>query len=294
MRWISLLSSVFFFGISTLCLGQQIDLGEGDIDFQRIPFKAEFMRKNGIVEIEVETLEKKSNRPIRSSGHSVNYHFNERGHCAHRTTFRSLRGRQDSVLESFGLDPQTSGFETYLRKDQRGLYREEYEVRDEITTIHKYRGSEDAPKDLSHVDIEYIVKSKKENTDTYTTLNSDSLPYKRVHFVYSDLGYLISKKEEFLVSRDQTETNFSYNSKGKLAFRTTEKEGTETMWSYEYDETGSLWKLFKREAGKLVWRKEILYNKKGYIDAIITKQESTEDIRIERFYYTEQDDEQQP
>ena len=88
-----------------------------------------------------------------------------------------------------------------------------------------------------------------------------------------------------LVTRERISTSYSYNEQGKLAMRTEQKKDLQETWSFTYEESGLLWRVLYRKENTLIWRKEILHDERGLITAIITKDEASEDIKIERFSY---------
>lgn len=284
LLWSKLLSISLALTFWASAFPQQVDLGDGDIDFLRLPFKAEFIARNHISAIVVEEQLKPSNDAIRATGRTSRYYFGENGACLERSTYRSLRGRLDTIVESFGLDHKGLSMLTYRRADQRGIYREVFERRADTLNLCRYRGKEGS-ETMTFLSCESVVTSRGDNQVIKTIFNDSGLPYKRTTDSYNSEGYLIEREVEMLVTRERSSTSYSYNDQGKLAMRAEQKKDLQETWSYTYEESGLLWRVLYRKDNTLIWRKEILHDERGLITAIITKDEASEDIKIERFSY---------
>ncbi|WP_306640486.1 hypothetical protein [Sanyastnella coralliicola] len=284
MHWIKFVSSLLFLFISMHSHGQQIDLGDGDVDFLKLPFNQRFISRNDIKTIMVDEQMKRSNQAIKDTGKRTVYEFSTEGDCTARSTYRSLRGRLDTIVESFGLDHEKLDMLTYRREDQRGVYTETFEIRGDTTEVCRYRGKEGEER-RSFLSCESLVHKKLPKEDRITTLNEQGLPYQERIDYYDDNGYLEQRTVKMLVTRQERKTQYAYDEKGRLSIRSREVNDVQEQWSYSYDESGLLWRVVYREDNQLIWRKEILHDEGGFITAIITKDEATEDIVIERFSY---------
>lgn len=263
---------------------QQIDLGTGDIDFLALPFHQDFISNNRIVEITVEEQIKRSNQSIRPSGLKKIYAFNADGRCTDRSTYRERYGRTDTIFEAYRLSP-TDKVIQYDRKDRGGYYRESFERRGDTLTICSYRGK--TRDDLATwMGCEHQVTSQTERGEEVTLLNENMLPYRRRNMVFNGDGYLEQMTERYVVSQRVQTTTYTYNDHGRLSFRRRESDKVTEEWSYSYDDVdGALTEVLYRREGELIWRRAIVQDDQGKIAAILTMDQATEDIIIEKFTY---------
>lgn len=263
---------------------QQINLGTGDIDFLALPFHQDFIRNNRIVEITVEEQIKRSNQSIRPSGLKKIYTFNADGRCTDRSTYRERYGRTDTIFEAYRLSP-TDKVIQYDRKDRGGYYREAFERRGDTLTICSYRGK--TRDDLATwMGCEHQVTSQTERGEEVTLLNENMLPYRRRNMVFNGDGYLEQMTERYVVSQRVQTTTYTYNDHGRLRFRRRESDKGTEEWTYAYDDVdGALTEVLYRQDGELIWRRAIVQDDQGKIAAILTMDQATEDIIIEKFTY---------
>lgn len=284
MRWISWASLSLIVLLSTYRSdGQQIDLGTGDIDFLQLPFHRDFIRHNRITTIEVEEQLKRSNQPIRLSGLRKTYTFSGDGQCTSRSTYRDRYGRTDTIFEAYRLSPNDNVLH-YDRKDRGGFYRETFVHSGDTLTVCSYRGKS---YDLlsTWLSCEHQITTRRGTIEETIILNENHLPYRKRSREFNTEGYLAKMQEEYIISRKTSETTYTYNDHGRLQFRRrTSDKGTEE-WSYIYDFDGILTEVYYRIGGELVWRRTIVQDDFGRIAAILTLDQATEDIVIEKFTY---------
>lgn len=279
-----LLASLFFVFSPYRADAQQIDLGTGDIDFLALPFNQDFIRHNSIAEITVEEQIKRSNQSIRPSGLKKIYGFDPDGRCTERSTYRERYGRTDTIFEAYRLSP-TDKVVQYDRKDRGGYYREAFEARGDTLTICSYRGKT-REQLATWMGCEHHVTTRTANGEEVTILNENMLPYRRLNRVFDTDGYLERMTERYVISKKVQTTSYTYNDRGRLSFRRRESEKGTEEWSYAYDEVdGALQEVLYRLNGTLVWRRAIVQDDHGRIAAILTMDQATEDIIIEKFTY---------
>lgn len=263
---------------------QQIDLGTGDIDFLALPFHQDFIRNNSIAEITVEEQIKRSNQSIRPSGLKKIYSFNTDGRCTERSTYRQRYGRTDTIFEAYRLSPSDMVVQ-YDRKDRGGFYREAFEKHGDTLTICSFRGK--TREELATwMGCEHQVTRRSGKSEEVTILNENMLPYRRRSREFNADGYLIRMVERYVVSQKMKTTTYTYNDRGRLSFRRRESDKGNEEWSYTYDDVdGALEEVLYRLNGELVWRRTIVQDDHGRIAAILTMDQATEDIIIEKFTY---------
>lgn len=263
---------------------QQIDLGTGDIDFLALPFHQDFIRNNGIIEITVEEQIKRSNQTIRPSGLKKIYSFDQEGRCIDRSTYRERYGKTDTIFEAYRLSPADNVVQ-YDRKDRGGYYREAFERRGDTLTICSYRGKT-RDELATWMGCEHQVTTRTGSEEEVTLLNENMLPYRRRTRVFNVEGYLEQMIERYVVSQKVQTTTYTHNDRGKLSFRRRESDKGTEEWSYTYDEAdGALKEVLYRLDGALLWRRAVVQDDHGRIAAILTMDQATEDIIIEKFTY---------
>lgn len=265
---------------------QQLDLRSESPAEDLWSFRPEFISRNEITAIQVELEEKKSNQAIRSTGKTTRYTFTDAGTLDAVSTFRTLFGRRDTILERFGLS-ENDRLALYERNDRRGVYQERFIYAGDSVHIRRFRG-EEAQDQLAYVSSEFKVRTTTATGFKRTTYNEDGLPYLEEAFTYED-GYLKQISERYVVSKRTTVTRLHYNEVGRLHYVKQEDGNTSLEWSYEYTDDGLLKRSYHRKNGKAVWKRELLHMSSGFISAIVTKDEKSEDIQIERFTYEFED-----
>ncbi len=264
--------------------GQQIEMGSGDIDFLHLPFNQEFIRRNNIDVIRVEEQLKRSNQSIRPTGLIKEYLFDDDGRCTSRASYRDRFGRTDTIFETYRLSPSDNIIQ-YDRKDRGGYYRETFDQIGDTLKICSFKGRK---KDTltTWMSCEKQVKSISSSGEQVTTLNENGLPYLKKSMEYDSNGYLVRMVELYVVSKKQRVTNYTYNEHGRLHFRRRESNDELEEWSYLYDNVeGGLSEVFYRVNSILIWRRAIVPDDYGRIAAILTKDQATDDILIEKFSY---------
>lgn len=265
---------------------QQLDLRSEQPSEDLWNFREAFIAANNITAIEIELEEKKSNQAIRSTGRTTRYHFSSDGALEAVSTYRTLFGRKDTILEKFGLT-ENDRLTLYERNDRRGIYQEKYTYGVDSVRIRRFRGEEES-ENLAFISSELLVRSTTDNGYVRTTYNEDGLPYLEERYVFED-GYLKSITERYIVSKRTSTTRLHYNEQGRLHYVIQEDGNTSLEWSYEYTNDGLLKRSYHRKDGKGVWKRELLHSGSGYISAVVTKDEQSEDIQIERFTYEFED-----
>jgi hypothetical protein len=263
--------------------GQQIDLGSGDIDFLQLPFNTEFIRKNHVAAIHIEEQIKRNNQPIRPSGLTKTYTFSKSGQCTSRSSYRDRYGRRDTIFEHYRLSLNDNVVQ-YDRKDRGGFYRETFEHTNDTMTICSYRGKH-YDQEATWLSCEHHIKRREAGREFTTVLNENGLPYLHRERSFDHNGYLVEFSETYLISRKRTTTEYVYNERGRLQFRRRSNESINEEWSYSYDHDGTLTEVYYRVNGTLVWRRTIVQDDYGLIAAILTLDQKTEDIVIEKFRY---------
>lgn len=280
MRYTSLLISLFL--SITAALGQQLKPGESAVEFLELPFQEKFISLNHIQSISVDEQDKRTGQPIRSLNKTRTYFFNPAGQCTEVLTASLLWGRRDTILESYGIN---SSFKSYERKDQRGAYRETLEQKGDTLHICRYRNDGTQEQD-TWISCEYIITKKDQGKNVQTIYNEDKKPYLTVTKSYGEGDFLIEERERYIISGKETVSTYSYNEKGLLGKK--EKKSTSGIqeWIFTYLPDGNLEKVEYSENNIPVWKREILHDGTGKIEAILTRDIKTETIKIDKFSYT--------
>lgn len=245
-------------------------------------FNPAFIGLNGILSIQVIEEEKKSNEPIRRTGKEVHFRFDRNGELAAKSTFRSMHGRVDTILERYGLGNEER-LKQYIRNDRRGRYEERFTYAPDSVHIRRFRGEEGQEKD-TFINAELKVQTPTEDGFEVTTYNENGLPYIRERHRYQD-DYLMSVERSYLVSRRQERTDYRYNEEGRLQWCAAKAADGEREWSFTYTEDGLLKELFERSEGETVRRSEYLRSNEGLLQAIVTFRSQTQHIIIQRLTY---------
>lgn len=279
MRLTSLFLSILF--ISSL-QAQQLKPGESAIDFLQVPFNAVFLKNNRIASISIDEQEKRTGLPIKSLNKTKTYYFDSNGQCTEIVTSSQFWGKRDTILEYFGLQAEMA----YVRKDQRGLYREQITSSGDTTTVCRYRndGTSDAD---TWISCEYTVAIQRTPAMVeYVIHNEEGKPYLSHLYTHNESGYLVEHRERYTISGKESVVTYSYNDQGYVAEKKRTEGATTELWKFSYLPDGTLETVLYYKDANLTWRREMVLDGNGRISAMLTRDEATEAIKIEKFSYS--------
>lgn len=279
MRYISLLISLL---LCTTVHGQQLKSGESAVDFLEMPFQEKFIRLNHIETISIDEQEKRTGQPIRSLNKTRTYHFNNNGICEEILTASLLWGRRDTILESYGIN---SLFKTYERKDQRGAYRETLEQRGDTLHVCRFRNDGSQEQD-TWISCEYVTSEKQSNRLIQTIYNEDRKPYLTVTKTFGEGDFLQEERERYIISGKESVSTYTYNERGLLGKKVKNSSTGIQEWTFTYLGDGMLETVLYSENNVLIWRREVVHDGSGKIEALLTRDNKTETIKIDKFSYT--------
>lgn len=262
-------------------LGQQIEVDDTEIDFRQLNFQPDFIVRNKIKTISVSEREMRYGQTIKDLGSGIIYSFDRSGNCVSRTTTRNLFGRNDSIIERFELKGRE--LERSIRQDQRSYLRLEREVMGDTVSFCRYRGNNAGEE--TWLSCEYHVITVEDNKKIVQIMNDQKRPYHKRIFHYDSLDYLTSIEDTYLVTRNYSTSEFSYTENGQLELRVDASKKGSKKWEYIYDEDRMLESIYFYEDDKLIWEREIVLGNSGKIDALLKRDPSTGDIRIDKYTY---------
>ncbi len=261
--------------------GQQIEVDDTEIDFRQLNFQPDFIVRNKIKTISVSEREMRYGQNIKDLGSGISYSFDRSGNCVSRTTTRNLFGRNDSIIERFELKGRE--LERSIRQDQRSYLRLEREVMGDTVSFCRYRGNNEGQE--TWLSCEYHVTTFEDNKKIVQIMNDQKRPYHKRIFHYDSLNYLTSIEDTYLVTRNFSTSEFSYTENGQLQLRVEASDKGSKKWEYLYDEDQMLESIYFYEDGKRIWEREIVLGNSGKIDALLKRDPSTGDIRIDKYTY---------
>ncbi|MFT5979446.1 MAG: hypothetical protein ACI898_000205 [Flavobacteriales bacterium] len=274
-------ASHLFILLSLSTVGQQIEVDDTEIDFRQLSFQHDFITKNKIKTITVSEREMRYGQMIKDLNSGITYEFDLEGNCVSRTTTRDLFGRNDSIIERFELSGRE--LEQSIRQDQRSYLRLERQVIGDTTSFCRYRGNKAGEE--TWLSCEHHVSHIEGAKKTIEIMNDQKRPYQTRVFHFDSLNYLTTIEYTNLVTRNYRSSAFSYTEIGQLESRIDQSKKETKKWTYLYGEDSTLESIYYFENDNLIWEREIVIGNSGKIDALLKRDPSTGDIKIDKYIY---------
>jgi hypothetical protein len=276
--------------------GQIIDNRLGNAFEDEMYFNQEFLWQNKIKKITGTWSIKRPNRPIEPRPDIFVYHFSTVGLLEQLDKITSVLHLVDTLSIEFKRN-DLGEVELRTEKGNKGFYTKKF--------IYNKEGK-----------VERLDFGKSENISTEKgklvpgqsiTINSESFQYKDINassimkscynnygLLYShitttknDLGYLVSEKEEVVMSNRFTTKSYEYNEKGWMQSITWDNIDPTQIKKHQfyYDSLGNLLKLEKYKGKEMIQEIEVLYTETMLIEALLDHDVRSHDIQIIKFTY---------
>ena len=282
---------------TTPMFSQMVRLEADTDDPLLLRFDPEFIRRNNVRSVSGEISVKREGEPMRSRNDRSHYRFDANGltNYTNRSFGKPGSGRDTAsvmwIHDAYGRPVEQ------LRNDLNGHFalrdsldaegrsiRQTY-VRISNLSTDRYqlvRGEETL---ISEERFTYTTVNDSVRTRTW--LNDRGLPY-RVRTYHNDRwGYLRLIEDHYLVTGRRGRTTFRYAEKGRLAERIEQPDlnaAATTKYEWRYDAAGNVILCDQYRNGQRVRHSEYLYEEHTmFLKAIITKDDETNLIHIERF-----------
>lgn len=287
---------IVFFCLPLCFNAQIIDNRKGNVFEDENYFNQEFLWTNKVRSIKGTVSIKRPQRTIEQRPDMFIYRFNEVGLLYQLDKISSVLHLVDSMTIIYKRNDLG---EVELRTEQgnRGVYTKKF--------IYDREGN-----------LERLDYSKAENTSgvkgeiatgTGITINSETFKYNKTsdtivrkscynnygllyaHFITTQnhLGYVLSEKEEMVMTNRSRVKTYHYNDKGWLEeIRwTDENDQVQKKHLFYYDPFGNLLKLEKYRNSEMEQEIEVLYTETMLIEAILDQDMMTKAITITKFSY---------
>jgi hypothetical protein len=291
-----LLSFIFFLAISFVASAQIIDNRLGNVFEDEMYYNQEFLWQNKIKSITGVVSIKRPNRPIEPRPDLFVYRFNSVGLLEQLDKVTSVLHLVDTTTIEYKRN-DLGEVEIRTEKGNKGFYTKKF--------VYDKEGR-----------VERLDFGKAENISTekntllpgqWITINSESfkyvvlgaqsvqkscynnygLLYSNITTTRNELGYLISEREEIVMSNRVTVKNYKYNDRGWLEeISWTDETGAVTKtYKFHYDPLGNLLKMEKFKGSTLQVEIEVLYTETMLIEALLHHDLQSHDIVITKFSY---------
>ena len=278
---------LFFLLLHFSVSAQMLDNREGKAFSDKPFFNTEFVRINKIQTLNGRFTYKKPGEVLRATEYTYVYKFDSIGRLTQSYETRRDDGTQDTTWNKYIYDQRNQLIE-HLKGDPNGLnvitytYDEEGRVIKEMYA-REYRDSGNTAQrtvfNIETMRYETFGKQVKK-----TVFNSYELPYLQEFCSYNEMGYLIEKREQYLITNTSKTHHYEYNEKGLLSAIRSYKDNEEKPYEefmFTYDEHGNIEEKQHHRNGVYITETEILYNENsGMMTYVITRDVATNFIMI--------------
>ena len=260
-----LLLSIPLSGNSQLLLNHE---GEA---FTDIPFfNRDVIFSKHIKTIEGKYSTKNAGEIIRESSDWFRYRFDEKGRLCESLDIRTINKKKDTVLHQYKYDSlnqmiehrktENKGFTT-VKKTYDSLHR----LASEVTSREKYSYQKNQVLQSTIINTEFFQHVDRQNEKEQLRCNNEKLPYLNEIRRYNEVGYLIEKKNIFLISTEEYTTTYTYDELGLLIAKTQNHANdvlSDEEWKYRYDSFGNLIEIKCSRFGQLQKDLQIVFDTK--------------------------------
>lgn len=260
--------------VSVSTTAQVFDDSKGNFSSSGPAFRAGFISSNKIKSIKINYQRKKDGKPMEPIADKDILAFDREGNLTNQTQIRQNRVKTDSVKWERRYNNHQIEEET--RFDALGKYK--------IKTTYDATGKP-IHKTITRDEIEISNESGVWSENTCIWCNSSGNAYLRVTEDYNQFGLLIRKKEIYLITERFSESEYTYDEKGRI-IQCTEKslDGKLSLFQYFYTEPGELISMKMKSGTNKEEDFELLYEN-GLPSAFIQRDLSTNIMRIGKFEY---------
>jgi|GEM_PF-5829093 len=261
-----------FFWISASA--QVFDDTKGNFSSSGPVYRAGFISSNKIKSIKINYQRKKDGKPMEPIADKDLLVFDREGNLTNQTQIRQNRIKTDSVKWEKRYHNHLIEEET--RFDALGKYKISTSYNDTGKPIHKT---------ITRDEIQISDESGAWAENSCVWSNASGNAYLRVAEDYNQFGLLIRRKEIYLITERFSETEYSYDEKGRI-MQCTEKslDGKLSIFQYFYTEPGELISMKMKSGTSKEEDFELLYEN-GLPSAFIQRDISTNIMRIGKFEY---------
>lgn len=291
-----LASLLLLLTIALMGQGQIIDNRKGNIFDDEMYFNQEFLWQNKIKNITGIVSIKRPNRPIEQRPDVFVYRFNTVGLLDQLDKVTSVLHLVDTLTIEYKRN-DLGEVELRTEKGNNGYYTKRFiydkEGRIERIDFGKAENVGTTRGDLqpgqwTNINSEtYKYVALPDNTLQKSCYNNYGLLYSQITTKRNDLGYLISEREETVMSGRVTTKVYTYNDKGWLdEIHWEEADKTiSKRHKFYYDPIGNLLKIEKYKGATMVQEVEVLYTDTMLIEALLDHDVISHDITITKFAY---------
>ncbi len=285
-----------FLCISTPWCAQIIDNRKGNVFEDENYFNQEFLWQNKIKSVQGSVSIKRPQRPIEPRPDMFIYRFNEVGLLTQLDKVSSVLHLVDSMTIEYKRN-DLGEVELRTEKGNRGFFTKKFiydkDGRVERLDFGKSENIATNAKELqagSSIAINsesFKYLSQSDSVLRKSCYNNYGLLYAHIITTRNGLGYMISEKEELVMSNRSRTKNYYYNDKGWLE-KIEWSEGSNEVTArhlFFYDPFGNLLKFEKYKGTTLEQEIEVLYTEKMLIEAILDQDLYTKAITITKFTY---------
>lgn len=279
-----------------LATAQIIDNRLGKAFSDEMYFNQEFLWQNKVKAITGVVSIKRPNRPIEQRPDISIYRFNDVGLLQQLDKVTSVLHLVDTLKIEYKRNDLG---EVELRTEQgnRGFYTKKFFYNKEgkverldygkSENISTQRGSLEAGQSITINSESYTYNQLNDTVLMKSCYNNYGLLYSHITTTTNGLGYLISEREDIVMSNRSTTQTYKYNEKGWLEEVSSENNNPDlTKGSkYYYDDLGNLLKLERYLGGKMTQEIEVLYTETMLIEAFLDHDVRSHDIVITKFAY---------
>lgn len=287
---------IFCFLLPLAGLGQIIDNRKGNVFEEENYFNQEFLWTNKIKAIKGTVSIKRPQRTIDQRPDMFVYRFNEVGLLNQLDKISSVLHLVDSLtieykrndLGEVELRTEKGNHGVYIKKffyDKDGnLERQDYSKAENLSTTAKEIQTGQGIT-INSETFKYVVLN--DTVLRKSCFNNYGLLYAHIITTKNKLGYLLSEKEEMVMSNRSKLKTYHYNDKGWLQeIKWSDENGSiQRRHVFYYDPLGNLLKLEKLRGNELEQEIEVLYTETMLIEAILDQDMSTKAITITKFAY---------
>lgn len=287
---------LFFSLLPIFGFSQIIDNRKGNVFEEENYFNQEFLWTNKIKAIKGSISIKRPQRAIDQRPDMFVYRFNEVGLLHQLDKISSVLHLVDSMTIEFKrndlgeveIRTEKGNNGVYIKKffyDKDGnLERQDYSKAENIATTPKEIQTGQGII-INSESFKYI--NQNDTVVRKSCFNNYGLLYSNIITTKNKLGYLLSEKEELVMSNRSKLKTYHYNEKGWLSeIHWLDEVGTvQRKHLFYYDPFGNLLKLEKYRGAEMEQEIEVLYTETMLIEAILDQDMSTKAITITKFTY---------
>lgn len=260
-------------------------------------FYSEFIKKNGIREIEGVISTKASLKVIEQKNLVNTYQFNQNGQLTKQYRSFNRSNSKDTTVITYFYDDNNQVI-TQRTNDNYGFFSNNYEYDNFNNILSKtYCRDENTATNKTNFNLgkqHVIVKEtfSYETTDSTIskhTYNSHGKKYQTLISLYNEHGLVTREEKKLIINKKKSITTYEYSNKGYVSKKTIYPDFNKPKnksTTYKYDDLGNLEYIDEYQNDKHITHKEIIYNKSTLLmKALLIQDIETNYIKIIKFSY---------